>query len=441
MTPSDVAHRPPTAAVVLTGDELLRGFVQDANSGFLARELRDLGIDLRQVRMVADELDEIRAVLRELTSEGRHDLVVVTGGLGPTHDDRTTEAVADVAGLELELRDDALEIVEARVREYGRMRTPEEIATFDPGNRKQATLPVGAELFEPLGTAPGYAVRAAGSDTALVVLPGPPSELRHGWTAARDGEVVGAVRARVPAVHERLVRVWGVPESRAAQVLVESGHADSDSVRVTLCARDGELELSIRGADGTGVDALVDRLREAFPDDVFAVDDERPVAALVGEALAARNLTLVTAESCTGGQVGSAITAIPGSGSFFLGGIITYSNGAKMKQLHVPQLLIESHGVVSEAVARAMAEGAAGEYGADVAVSITGIAGPSGGSAEKPVGTVHFAVQTPWGARHRHVRIPGDRDTVRRRSTAIALHLVRQALAEADLQPGSPPTQ
>jgi nicotinamide-nucleotide amidase len=417
----------PRARLLLTGDELLRGFIQDANSGFLAAELRDLGIELDQIRIVGDEHEVIVAALDEARTRDGIDLVVVCGGLGPTHDDRTSEAVAGALGRELELREDALAVVEARIRAFGRMRTAEEVASFTPGNRKQATMPRGATWADPLGTAPGYVV-ADEDERAIVVLPGPPSELRHAWRGLRETTELRTLAARVGTRHERLLRVWGVPESRASEALAGTGHEDSPERRVTICARDGELEIAVRGSDVEGVDALVDELGSQLGARVFAIDDHRDVVEIVAAHLLGRGWWLATAESCTGGMLGAMVTAMPGSSTWYRGGAVAYSNELKASLVGVDPELIEREGAVSEAVARALASGAAEHLGAEVGVGITGVAGPGGGTEDKPVGTVHVAIATPLGVVHRALRMPGDRDTIRRRSCTIALHELRIAL-------------
>lgn len=429
MTAAQPGSGTPTARLLLTGDELLRGFVQDANSGFLAERLRELGIAVDEFRVLGDEHGAIARALETALDRDGVDLVVVTGGLGPTHDDRTSDAVAAALGLELELHEDALEVVEARVRAYGRMRTPEEAATFTPGNRKQATLPAGATWVDPLGTAPGYVV--ADGQRLVVVLPGPPSELRHAWAGIEGTAELAALAARVEAQHERLVRLWGVPESRASQQLQALGHEDAPARRVTICARDGELEVAVRGEDVGAVDALVDGLVAAFPAECFATDDHRPVVELVGARLGQLGWRVGLAESCTGGMLGSVVTGVAGSSAWFAGGLVTYANEAKVALAGVAPSTIEAHGAVSEPVARELAAGARLVLATEVGIGITGVAGPGGGTQEKPVGTVHVAIATPEGEHHRKLHIPGDRATVRRRSCAIALHELRLALDRA----------
>ncbi|MCZ4496932.1 MAG: competence/damage-inducible protein cinA [Thermoleophilia bacterium] len=424
------SRRVPRAVAIITGDELLRGFIQDANSGFLADQLRDMGVELAEVRIVGDDFDSIGTAIADTTRGPlAADLIILSGGLGPTHDDRTSEAVALAVGRELVVDEAALELVDARVRAFGRMRTPEEVATFTPGNRKQASLPRGATWVDPLGTAPGYVLTS--EELTFVVLPGPPPELRHAWKGVRATAELQAVLARTAAAHERLLRMWGIPESAASRTLDATGHDDSDARRVTICARDGEVEISVRGTDVASVDALVDGLTTEFGPAVFAVDDHRSVVEFIADELRARGWMLATCESCTGGQLGSALTEVAGSSAWYEGGLVTYSYASKTLLAGVPATLIASDGAVSESVARAMAEGVRATLGVDVGVGITGIAGPGGGTEAKPVGTVHLAVATPAGIVHRQIRVPGDRSTVRRRSSHVALHLLRESLRDA----------
>lgn len=427
-------QRAPVAVLVVTGDELLRGFVQDANTGHIARELRRVGVGLAEVRLCSDDLTSIVDALRDASARAAADVVIVTGGLGPTHDDRTSEAVAAVSGRELELREDVLEVVRARVETLARQRSRADYdpMRFEDGNRKQATLPRGAEALEPAGTAPGFLVR--GDDGPLfVVLPGPPPELRYAWVQALRSEALAPLLPAAPG-HERLVRVWGVPESYAARELEVQGHADTAACRVTLCARGGELELSLRGEDVARVDELAGSVQEAFGRKVFAVDDERPVAAIVGSMLEQRGWRLAVAESCTGGMIGSLVTDHDGASSWFVGGVVAYANDVKHEVLGVPQPDLDAHGAVSDVVARQMAAGVRTVTGADVGLSVTGIAGPGGGSPEKPVGTVWIGIDTPRRSEARLVRLPGDRATVRQRAAVAALHHVRQVVA-MDLDP------
>lgn len=431
---SDVQVAPPLeaarACVVLTGDELLRGFVQDANSGHVARGLRRLGIDLVSIRFVADGLASITEALMQAAEQvGAGGVVVVSGGLGPTHDDRTSEAVAAVTGHPLELDEQALEVVDARVRALGRMQTAEEEALFAAGNRKQATLPRRARALDPAGTAPGYILESSNDGVAWVVLPGPPPELRHAWAQAAASAELGSRAAAAPARLERIIRIYGHPEAHVAHELLRLGHVDGPGVQVTLCARDGELELSIRGHDAVGVDRLTNQLRDVFGSAVFASDDERPVAQIVGGMLEQSGLRIATAESCTGGMLGTMLSGMAGASRWFVGSVVAYDNDVKAAVVGVDRDDIATHGAVSEQVARQLAEGARAVLGADVGVGITGIAGPGGGSEDKPVGTVFVGVAAPSGTTVRRLRLPGDRDAIRRRASIASLHLVRQALA------------
>lgn len=417
------------ARLFLTGDELLRGFVQDANSGFIANELRNLGADLDQIRIVGDSVDQVEALLRIALVRDLVDIVIVCGGLGPTHDDRTSEAVSRALGRDLVLNHDALLVVESRVRAHGRMRTSEEVAAFTPGNRKQATMPEGAVWLDPVGTAPGYVVKSMHRQALVVVLPGPPSELRHAWKEVIASGLLDELVLKSPKRNENLLRIWGVPESRAAQLVEAVGHEDCREVMLTICARDGELEISIRGDDSERVSSLRECFIREFREAIFAVDDDRSVAQIIGDELTKKSLTMGTCESCTGGLIGARLTECPGASEWFKGALVTYSNEVKTTVAGVDSILIESDGAVSESVACAMADGARRALGVDVAIGITGVAGPGGGSAQKPVGTVHVAVVHPGGLVHKKLSVSGNRQNVRQRSCSIAMHMVRECIS------------
>lgn len=422
--------RGPGAAIVLTGDELLRGFVREANVEHLARSLRGMGLELVSVQITGDRLADIQEALTAAARRaGPGGLVVACGGLGPTHDDRTSEAFAAVAGLALELRDDALRVVEARVRAHGRMQTPDDAARFAPGNRKQATLPAGADMLDPVGTAPGYVIASTDGGPVWAVLPGPPTELRHAWREAARTPAMRDLVSRAPIRRERLVRAWGLPESHAAETLRDVGHVDDAACTATLCARDGELELSVRGTDAARVDDVAERVSAALGDAVFARDDERPIATMVGEQIAARDATLAVAESCTAGMLGALLTEEAGSSDWFVGGMLTYTEAMKCELLGISSGLIDRHGAISCEVACAMAAGVRHRAGSTVGVAITGLAGPGGGTPEQPVGTVHVAVEAAWGTVERRFTFTGGRAAVRRRSCTAALHMVRQLVA------------
>jgi nicotinamide-nucleotide amidase len=404
------------AAVLVTGTELVRGERTDLNGPFLAQELNARGLEAARVTIVGDRPDELATALEDGL---RADLLVVSGGLGPTHDDRTVELLARAAGRELVADPDLekeIEGVSRRIAE--RLKRP--YGEFAPGVTKQASLPEGALSLGLAGTAPGV-VLDTGSCVAIA-LPGPPNELRRLWAKAVESVPVRRVLARVEPPPRRTLRFYGVSESAVARVVAEAG-GEGDGVEATICARDFEIHVDIVGEG----EALASALRRELTQYVFS-DDERSVAAIVLDECRARGLTLATAESCTGGLVAELLTAVPGSSDVFLGAVVAYANEVKVEQLGVPAALLEQHGAVSAEVARAMAEGVRERLGADVSVADTGIAGPGGGTSEKPVGTVFIDARTPDGGRGIDFQLPGDRAVVRRRAAISALHLVRLLL-------------
>ena len=409
----------PRAAVVVTGSELVRGGRRDANGPFLAEELTQLGLEPARITLVGDEPEELEAALREGLSA---DLLVVSGGLGPTHDDRTVELLARAAGLssavEPELEQE-IERVSRRIAEL--LKRP--YAEFEEGVRKQATVPEGGRVIGIAGTAPGLVVETGGA--VAVVLPGPPPELRRLWDAALEDEGVQRVLARTEPPEHRVLRVYGMSESAVARALSEAG-GEPEGVQATICAHDGEIWIDLFG-DGEG---LAQTMRQALGPAVFA-EDSRPAEELVLEASRALGLSLATAESCTGGLVAARLTSVPGASDVFRGGIVAYENDVKLAQLGVPDETLAAHGAVSAETAAAMAAGVRESLGADVAVSVTGVAGPDGGTPEKPVGLVYLHVSAPGAEKGRELRLPGDREAIRRRATAAALHLVRDVLARS----------
>jgi nicotinamide-nucleotide amidase len=409
----------PRAAVVVTGSELLRGGRRDANGPFLAEELTRLGLEPARITLVGDEPDELEAALREGLSA---DLLVVSGGLGPTHDDRTVELLARAAGLatsvEPELEQE-IERISKRIAE--RLRRP--YAEFEEGVRKQATVPEGGRVIGIAGTAPGLVVETDGAVT--VVLPGPPPELQRLWHAALKNEAVQRILARTAPPEHRVLRVYGVSESAVARALSEAG-GEPEGVQATICAHDGEIWIDLYG-DG---EELAQTMRQALEPAVFA-EDARPVEELVLNASRTLGLSLATAESCTGGLVAARLTSVPGASDVFRGGIVAYENDVKLAQLGVPEETLAAHGAVSAETAAAMAAGARESLGADVTVAVTGLAGPDGGTPEKPVGLVYLHASAPGAEQGRELRLPGDREAIRRRATAAALHLVRELLARS----------
>jgi nicotinamide-nucleotide amidase len=415
----------PRGFVVVTGSELVRGDRSDRNGPFLAAELMRLGLEPARIAIVGDEPSELEAALREGLEA---DLCLVSGGLGPTHDDRTVELVARAAGRELVVDGSLEREIESISRSIAeRLRRP--YADFAEGVGKQATLPQGAVVLGIAGTAPGLALETVRG--AVVVLPGPPGELRRLWSRALETAAVQAVLSRARVPERRVLRFYGASESEIARALAESG-GEGDGVTATVCARDFEIHVDLVVDDeGRGrADELIEGLRERAGRYLFA-EDERPVEELVLDACRERGLTLATAESSTGGLIAARLTSVPGSSDVFVGGVVAYANEVKARELDVPAEVLERHGAVSAETASAMANGARARVRADVAVAVTGIAGPGGGSPQKPVGLVYLHAESPDGSAARELHLPGDRAAVRGRTTAAALHLVRTLLARS----------
>jgi competence/damage-inducible protein CinA-like protein len=417
------------AGIVVTGTEVLTGRIPDRNGPWLAERLRELGVDVAHVVVVGDRPDDLRAALAFLAGTGVG-LVITSGGLGPTADDLTEEVVAQFQGrpsvVDAELERRIGEIVARLMALRGWRADPEATAA---GVRKQARVPLGATVLLPVGTAPGLVVPPAeGRDGPVVlVLPGPPAELQGMWDAAVAAEVTQRAVAGRSELRQETVRLWGTLESQLAATLREH-EPELAGLEITTCLRDGELEIVTRfsPAAEAAYDRLLGVLTSDYADTVFStgptVDD------LVAGALAEQGLTVATAESCTGGLLAARLTSRPGSSGWVLGGVAAYANSAKEQLLGVPAGLLAERGAVSAEVAAALAEGARDRFGADVGVGITGIAGPGGGTADKPVGTIHLCVVGPAGRQERSVRLPGGRDAVRHRSVVLAMQLLRQLL-------------
>ncbi len=406
-------------SVLVTGSELVRGARRDANGPFLADELTRLGLEPARITLVGDDPDRLEEAIREGLAA---DLLVTSGGLGPTHDDRTVELLARAAGLEAPVDEELAQEIEAISRAIAK-RFNRPYAEFEAGVRKQATVPAGGRVIGIAGTAPGLVVETEGA--VAVVLPGPPPELRRLWRTALEDEAVRRVLGRVQAPERRVLRTYGVSESAVAQALVEAG-GEPEGVQATICAHDGEIWAELFGP-GEG---LASSLGEALGPAVFAEDD-RPVEELVLDLAREQGLTLGAAESCTGGLVAAKLTSVPGASDVLRGGIVAYENDVKLAQLGVPEETLAEHGAVSAETAAAMAEGARSSLGADVAIAVTGIAGPGGGTPEKPVGLVHLHASAPGREVARELHLPGDREAIRRRATAAALHLLRELLAQS----------
>ena len=415
----------PRALLVVTGSELVRGERTDLNGPFLAREVLSRGVEPARITLVGDGEEELEAALREGLGA---DLLITSGGLGPTHDDRTVELLARVLGRPMRVDEDLHAQIEGVSRAVAeRLRRP--YADFEPGVRKQASMPEGAASVGLAGTAPGLVMEENG--TAVVVLPGPPGELKRLWASALEAEPVRRVLERARPPGRRVLRFFGASESAIARALEEAG-GERPGVEATICARDFEIHVDL--VVDPGAEAAADELEAALVPPLerwLFARDERPIEDHVLALCRARGLTLATAESCTGGLIAERLTRVPGSSDVFLGGIVAYANEVKVRQLGVPADLIELHGAVSPEVAAAMASGVRERLGADVAVADTGVAGPGGGTEEKPVGLVYVAAETPDASRVLDFNYPADRQAVRSRAAVAGLHLVRRLLAQS----------
>ena len=419
------------AGIVVTGTEVLTGIISDRNGPWLSERLRELGVDTAHIGIVGDRPEDMEAQLRFLASQGMA-LIVTSGGLGPTADDLTAEVVGRFQGREMVL-DEALEQRIAAVLERlrARWRGGLDEDALRAGNRKQAMVPVGATVLEPVGTAPGLVVPADG--TTVVVLPGPPGELQPMWRTALETPAVQAALAGAGVYEQRIMRLFGPPESEIAKTLrdAESDGVPLERLEITTCLRRGEIEIATVFEPDAAEDyaAFEAAVLERHGATVFARDgetiDELVAAALLGPPLR----TVAVAESCTGGLMAGRLTDRAGSSQYVLGGLTVYSNEAKVALAGVDGALIERHGAVSPEVAAALADGAIERLGSDLGIGITGIAGPGGGSEQKPVGTVCLSIAERGGARiDRTLQLPGNRAMVRERTTTVAMHLLRRLL-------------
>jgi nicotinamide-nucleotide amidase len=433
------------AGIVVTGTEVLTGRVQDRNGPWLADQLLELGVELAHITICGDRPEDIEAQLRFLAAEGVN-LVITSGGLGPTADDMTVAMVAQFCDRELVLDPELEQTIANILKKLMGQREGVDFEAVMAANRKQAMVPAGAQILAPVGTAPGVVVpgsagrseatRGLGSagKPTVVVLPGPPRELQPMWFKAVETPAVREAIAGRTIYRQDTIRMFGLPESGLAETLrdAERSIAGFDGLEITTCLRRGELEIVTRyEPDAAPVyQDLVGVLRDRHSQELFSTDgafvDDQVAALLTGR-------TIATAESCTAGMVAARLTDRAGSSAYVAGGVVSYSNQAKMDLLGVGAALLDAHGAVSEPVAEAMASGALERFGADTAIAITGIAGPGGGSAEKPVGTVCFSVKLGDGYTvTRTLLLPGNRSDVRERSTTVAMHMLRRALTAAD---------
>ena len=421
----------PRAGILVTGTEVLTGIISDRNGPWVSERLADLGVDVEVIQVVGDRPEDLLGALRHMAADGLS-LIVTSGGLGPTADDLTAEVVGNFAGRPMVL--DAR--VEERIAEIlkplmSRWRGVDPQAVRE-SNRKQAVIPEGATVLDPVGTAPGLVVAPADdrSGPTVVVLPGPPRELQTMWETAVQTDAFRQAIAQAPELRREILRLFGIPESEIAATLraAEQAGLSLEALEVTTCLRRGEIEVVTRFAPEAqpAYATLAGFIEQRHGDTLFSRD-----GATIDEqvALALRGQTIAVAESCTGGLMASRLTDRPGSSAYFAGGVVAYSDEAKVGLVGVDPVLIEAFGAVSTEVARALAAGARSRFGATIGVGITGVAGPGGGTEQKPVGFVCFSVVGPGAAElTRSARLPGDRADVRDRSTTVAFHLVARAL-------------
>jgi nicotinamide-nucleotide amidase len=411
------------ACILAAGSEMLTPFRVDTNSLVVTERLNAIGFDFRFKAVVGDDVDELASALR--TALTWADLIVVTGGLGPTEDDVTRDAVARVLDVPLEMHEHVIDRI--RERFAGRGLTMPDI------NRRQGLAPRGAILIEnAYGTAPGLWI--AHGKTAIVLLPGPPREMTPMLEAVVRDRL--AARGGGAGLFRRVLKLTGRTESDVdahAQPIYSRWTKQAVPISTTILAVLGQIELHLT-ADAKSADeadvalaAAVGELQEEFGAAIYSVDG-RPLEAVVGDLLRAKGVTVATAESCTGGLLASRLTDVPGSSAYVDRGVVCYSDRAKTELVGVPAALIREHGAVSEPVAQAMADGVRALAGANVAVGITGIAGPGGGTPEKPVGTVAIAVVVDGERRVRTYRFIGGRDMVKFQSTQAALNMLRLML-------------
>jgi nicotinamide-nucleotide amidase len=414
------------AGILVTGTEVLSGYVTDRNGPWISERLADLGVEVSEITVVGDRAEDLEGALRHMRDDGL-DLIVTSGGLGPTADDLTAEVVGRFAGRELVLDAEMEEKIAEIIARYARR------LRFDPeavreANRKQAMVPEGATAIDPAGTAPGLVVPADGQ--VVIVLPGPPRELQEMWPRALAVAAARDVLGRAEPYRTMSIRMFGIPESELARALreIDEDGVPLDQLEITTCLRGSELVTDVRHRPGAeaAAEALRAGLAERLGQFTYTESGES-IEEVVFRLLGDR--TIAVAESESGGLLAARLTLRPGSSTWFAGGVVAYSNEAKTELLGVDPELISSRGAVSPEVAEAMADGALERFEADLACSTTGVAGPNGGTEEKPVGYVCFCAKTSTGEKlARDPVLPGGRTDVRERSVIVALHLVRYLL-------------
>jgi nicotinamide-nucleotide amidase len=429
------------AGIVVTGTEVLTGRVSDRNGPWLAERLRELGVDLAYTAIVGDRPKDMEAALRFMAEQGIG-IVLTSGGLGPTADDMTAEVVGRFQGREMVLDGALQERIAEIVRPLAKRWPSIDQEAIRAANRKQATIPAGSTVLAPVGTAPGLVVpplQANGGPT-VVVLPGPPRELQPMWKEAVASEALRTALGDATVYRQRTLRLFGIPESEIAETLraAEREGVELAALEVTTCLKRGEVEVVTRYEPPAqeAYEALEELIASRHPDTLFSRDgstvDEQVAELLRGSIPPDRSrppLTIATGESCTGGLVVARLTEVAGASAYVMGGIVAYSDEAKVTVAGVAPELIETHGAVSGEVARALADGARSRLGADVGVGVTGVAGPGGGTSEKPVGLVWLSITAAdRQPLTRSVNLPGGRADVRDRASTVAMHLLRRAL-------------
>jgi nicotinamide-nucleotide amidase len=419
------------AGIVVTGTEVLTARIVDRNGPWLSEALRGYGFDVVHITICRDRPEDIRAQLDFMHEQGVQ-LICTTGGLGPTADDLTATIVGEFSGREMYLDEPTLVKINEIIANFTR-RMNWDTEALEAGSRKQAVVPRGADILGPAGTAPGLVVPPVeGSDKpVVVVLPGPPGELQMIWKEAVETESFKSLVAQTFVFEEQMIRMLGIPESDIAKTLREFEDSEGlGDMEITTCLRKGEMEILIshRPDEHAKRDALVAAFKGQYGGAIFS-ESEETVDEQIVRLLDGRTIAL--AESCTGGFLADRLVAPPGASNYFNGSAVTYSNAAKARVLSVPQSELDEYGAVSPEVAKSMAEGALESFEADFAVAITGIAGPDGGSEEKPVGTVEIHAVSRDG-RHRNLGIvlPGRRRDVQERSATVALHILRSLLVD-----------
>ncbi|MDR3599431.1 MAG: competence/damage-inducible protein A [Desulfosporosinus sp.] len=414
------------AEIVATGTELLLGETLNTSAHYLTGKLSALGIEVDYHTTVGDNLERLEQVLRQAI--GRTDLLVTTGGLGPTVDDLTKELVAKVLDLNLELDLSSLEQIK---QFYGRRKAPMPLS-----DEKQAYFPKGAKILpNPIGTAPGAIIEKNGK--TVIILPGPPFEMRPMFNNYVWLELQRIIGPQAERMNERVLKVFGIGESVIEEALSEL--MSFPNLTMALLAKRAEMHIrlvarSSKTTSGEAVNSLdraEEEIRRRLGDKVFGRDQETMIG-IVGQTLKDKRLTIATAESCTGGLLGAAFTQEPGSSEFYLGGVVSYSNSVKQGLLGVSEENLKNFGAVSEEVAKQMAEGIRSKVGSDLALSTTGIAGPDGGSDQKPVGLVYIGIATSKVVYARKFQFYGERESVRQLTVQAALNEARQYMLDSE---------